>query len=658
MDGKLIRTRAGDFLNKNFTFDVVFRFKPDNDKDFMVGIGEGAIDNYSVLRPVFALARPRRGGGNRRHGQVFRRGEKEWAKYGDGHPGPHLLRLRKQGDALMMELCVDYKSTFQPTAVHGIPSLHGAAPYLTGKNSFLFIEGDGGTVEQVRLVVEGEAVVSGDAALSVPARVVEGQGVRQAMVKSPAGRRFAADPATAPKGLTVSPAGELAWVPAHDQVGRHEFKVNVTDNTSGNITDKGQATVQTVEIDVVSKEDAAAVGGDLSKVESLYKLELEAEQHQVAAGLGGSVLLLEGDQLRRLDANGLTARQTMRLPHPYGWVGERPGYFVALSDQTKSLDLIDKTKLTVTRSIQMQYLRCNYLRLAPGRPVSLRYGGQGLQRRHRPPDSGGGRGDRRRARAGRLRRHLGAGVARRPATLRRLPRHLQEGERLLMNPDWVGTVPEYGHIDLLIVYDVGGRTLRVAAVKTEAGANGPGLVVSPDGRKLSYLSFVGYPLYTNNVAAWDPTDLTKRPVSYPAKDNKADCKRLAFHPLLPIPAAPAEAGAVLPDRDAGPVQPDRLDFTLPLPSGSKVNELRFSPDGRNLVLDCELAGERFLWRVKLKLSPAEEAVLKNPPKPVALCRARTAGGAAVGGARRRRKRKGGDCRRHGGMPAMSRLILE
>ena len=210
--------------------------------------------------------------------------------------------MQKRGDTLTFWFCTEFKGQFIPTVTRTVPSLRQAAPYLTAKNSFLFVQADGGVIEQARLVTEGEAPLSGDVVLNVPPKVVEGQPVSQSIAPAGGTARFAPDASTAPKGLTLAPTGQLAWVPGHDQVGHHEFKVTVTD--------KGAVSTQTVEIDVVSREDAAAVKGDLAKVDSLYKLPLETEHHPIFAGFGGtSLLLLEGDQLRLLT---LTASPSAR----------------------------------------------------------------------------------------------------------------------------------------------------------------------------------------------------------------------------------------------------------------------------------------------------------------------------------------------------------
>jgi hypothetical protein len=151
-------------------------------------------------------------------------------------------------------------------------------------------------------------------------------------------------------------------------------------------------------------------------------------------------------------------------------------------------------------------------------------------------------------------------------------------------------------------------------VKKEAGAKGFGIVLTPDGRRLSYLSFVGYPLYSGNVPAWDPADLVKRPVSYPAKANGATPTKIAFHPILPIAAAPAAAGAVAFDRETGQLQPKRFDLEHPLPNGDKAVDARFSPDGRSLILTCQTHDKQiYLRRLKLNLNADEAKTCEQLP---------------------------------------------
>jgi hypothetical protein len=258
-----------------------------------------------------------------------------------------MFRLQKRGHSLTMAVCPEYHRVFEPVLSRTIPDVVSLASFLTTKNSCLFVSGKA-TIEKVRLVVAGEATESADVALGLPKRVVAG---RLLELKLP--RKDKSVGATymiekAPKGLTLSAAGDLAWVPAADQQGVHEVRIRVV---------KAKETlIVPGEVEVVSADDAKAVNGDLAKVESLYRLPVESEHYQYTTGLGGkSMLLLDGDSLRRLGQDGITVLETLKLPARYTKIGERETYFVALSDEKQSLDIIDKATLAVKKRIQMVY---------------------------------------------------------------------------------------------------------------------------------------------------------------------------------------------------------------------------------------------------------------------------------------------------------------
>lgn len=607
LKGKVVRTTAADFLARNFTFDVVLRFSPNERGDLCVGIGDGQRGDEGF--PASFFARVRLPASDNKityagaNATLYR--ERTLSKLGQPNAS-HMLRLQKRNDVLTLAVCTDYKGRFEPTTVRVLPSLKAIAPFLNPRNSFLFVQGDGGIVEQLRLVVEGAATESTDVVLAVPPRAGEGTPLRAQIVKPGGTMRLGV--VNPPRGLTLSPTGELAWTPAADQVGRHELRIS--------IADKGQTTVQTAELEVFSAADVRAAGGDLSKVHLLYKLPLESERHAVVPGLGNaSLLVLEGNQLRRLNIDGISVLATHELPRSYHWIGERETYFVAMSDTDKCLDLIDKKTLKATRTIQMNYYRRSDLTLHPHRPVSYACIQKFIDEQTvsvvvvvdelsgevREPQGAWGTW----AEVSPDGRWLYAGYR----------ETFVVGQRLLFNPGAVHVVPEYGDFCALLVYDLSGALPRRVAARTDVGGNGQGLVMSPDGKRIVYLSHVGYPQFTYGIAAWDPMDLTKRPISYNTKDQKANCKKAAFHPTLPIVAAPCDGGAVCFNAESGEVQLDRLDLRG-VTAEVKVKDLVFSPDGRYLILDCDKAGERFLRQVPLKLSPQEAPKVGKPLPPV------------------------------------------
>lgn len=143
----------------------------------------------------------------------------------------------------------------------------------------------------------------------------------------------------------------------------------------------------------------------------------------------------------------------------------------------------------------------------------------------------------------------------------------------------------------------------------KAGANGSGLRISPDGERVSYLSFVGFPEHSKNISAWDAAELPAKPVTYACADNGATCQEIAFHPTLKLVAIPGKGSAVIFDRETGQLQPDRLVLSSKGLGSSTVESLTFSPDGANLIFVCTEPGQpRYLRQVPLKLGPQERAI--------------------------------------------------
>ena len=465
LSGKSVRTRAADFVNKNFTFDVVYHFRPRDGRSIMlVGIGENGREGGWLVDTVCARVHGPVHGGLVNIGSDHNPYEPLVGKLGPDHPGPSFCRLQKCGDTLLMAVCADYKGKFEPDLVKTIPNLRQVAPYLTPKNSALFLS-DGGVIEQVRLVVEGEPVESYDVLLDLPPKVLEGKPLVHKLVKDAGSKQFSVD--AAPSGLTLTPAGALAWTPTREQVGHHEFQVR--------ITDAGQTAVQFVAIDVAAAAAAKPALSEPVKVSSSNPLPLAGDRHQIVLGRDGtSLLVLEGDQLRRLDADGFTVRQAFKLPGVYEWIGERKDYLVALSDETKSLDLIDRQTLKVKRSVAMDYPRRFDLALHPLRGISFvtvqKATGEGLRNFILIVDES-------------------SGDVHEPETLiGTWVKVAPDGKILYAADKEVHAKGGRKPVDRLLVYDISSSTPREVAVKQEAGGDGFGLALSADGKRLSYLS--------------------------------------------------------------------------------------------------------------------------------------------------------------------------
>jgi hypothetical protein len=627
-----VRTRTGDFINKDFTLDVVYSWALDSKKDktrITVGLGDGGRveterDPFGKGHPAAARAsdavclqlqggdvaiqfagaetkhtgRPAPSG---RSGSSA--GEIEVARLGEADHGPHRLRISKHGDTMTVAFNADYKGQFTPQYTKTILSLKADAPFLDAQNSYVFIQGDSGTIHQLQLTVEGETLLVAEGGLNLPRFAVESVPLHQSLLRDPkaaAGRQFAIDSIfSSPKGLTLSPAGDLAWTPTHDQIGSQSFKIDVTES--------GHTTTEAVAIEVVSADDAKAAGGDPYKIAGLYMLKIESEEHEVAPGLGGTSLLLEGSQVRRLGPDGLAVVATITLPRVYSKIAERDDCFIAVSSKDKLIDILDKKTLKVRHSGSLAYHSINSLCLNPLHPVDYLAVEKGLNGESSQivlfDEQTGG-----------VREPAGcqgsfaciAPDGQRLYTAYR--RTFQTGTTL--DPNTFEIIPTYGDESKLFVYDISAGDPRHIGTINPAGANGKGIAISPDGKRVSYLSYTGLREY---IPAWDTSDMRKVPVGYAAKEHQADCEKVTFDPTLPIAAAPAKnaAGAVCFNRETGQYEADSLATASPLPANTKVSRVYFSPDGTSLLLDCDRKGDRFLKKVKLNLTDAERAAAKQ-----------------------------------------------
>ncbi len=139
-DTDIIATHERNFLDRNFVFEVLVTFRPD-DGTAHIGIGSGRQD----------------GAANRRADSVFMRFHAP--HHGEGHilveswknptvklgsvpqKGVHLVRITKTGDALTFEVDPENDGPTDDDMETVIPNLREHAPYLNSKNCHLFLGG-------------------------------------------------------------------------------------------------------------------------------------------------------------------------------------------------------------------------------------------------------------------------------------------------------------------------------------------------------------------------------------------------------------------------------------------------------------------------------------------------------------------------------------
>lgn len=462
-----------------------------------------------------------------------------------------------------------------------------------------------GTVAKTVFAPGGAAPVATDAAggvadsnpeqLGVPERVAEGSSVSVQLTGTEASRY---ELMTGPPTMKLTADGGLTWRPDVDDLGMHQLKIRVTDGS--------RVAFHRPTIEVIARELAAASGGALQTIDAGERLPLEPDHVQLIPDkLFSSLLLLQGDRLRRLGPDGLSVREDINLPDRYRWIAERGDAWIAIAAGPHRLDVIDRSSRRVVKEIQLQapgvrVMEVHDLAIHPQQRISYvaikhdihlpRYRILMVEEptgRIAAPDA-----------------MLGKYLAIDPGG-----RYLytaysdiyERGANFHLNPDWrIIVTPEYGGIDWLISYDLPrGGTPSVREVLQEAGGNATGLRLSPDGRRITYLSVVGYPPHSKNLAGFDPTDFESAPVVYPTKDQ-AVTTHLAYHPTLPLVAVPSEKSIALFHRETGKPVKNRLLLTSEGLGDVQVEQLQFSPDGRSILVICGGPEGRYLRRVGLR----------------------------------------------------------
>ncbi len=184
-----------------------------------------------------------------------------------------------------------------------------------------------------------------------------------------------------------------------------------------------------------------------------------------------------------------------------------------------------------------------------------------------------------------------------------------------INPDdRIVTFPKYGNIDILLRYRLKGGKVELDEHLWDAGGNGNGLALAPDGAQIAYLSVGGTPSLSFNLAVLRNTNFKEGAVTLETK-GKASCKSLTYHPLLPLVACLKGDGALCFDSKTGAESPNRLKLTALGLGKAKVEDLVFSSDGKHLVFVLSEPGHPWqLKSVPLNLSEEEAAKVKAASK--------------------------------------------
>jgi hypothetical protein len=312
-------------------------------------------------------------------------------------------------------------------------------------------------------------------------------------------------------------------------------------------------------------------------------------------------------------ADGFTIQKQLVLPKAYTGLAERKDYYVRLCQSPRSIDVIDKTTLKVSRSRPIAFNQLIDVALNPTLPVSyVSYTQQGDLPVHHFLMF-----DEATAEAHTDDNWIGQWLAAGPDgkfLMSGFQETYRSGSDIIQNPDRDWIVPTFGSIDSMQRYDLDEATgIPVRVIHTEkVGGNGTGIRLSADGKRATFLSVTGFPEGSKDLAGWDVGDLRKLPVTYATKDA-ASTNDLAFHPVLPLVACYGKGTVVFFDRETGERQTGRInDAEL---ADQNIDAVWFSPDGKSIILGTTVKSVRYLYHLPLKLSAAEQEQVDRLPLP-------------------------------------------
>ncbi len=467
-------------------------------------------------------------------------------------------------------------------------------------------------------------------------------------------REIAFQVETAPDGFTLSDDGEVSWTPKSRPVGGIEqvviavstddkevfqsFEVFV-DRPAGRVADAAprpspRATSkpssdqpqpvpdqpETVpdqpppavmdQPPATASEPHAPTGVEQPVKISESQLEVPPGEFLVLPGENSrSHLLLQGDRLTILQADGITPERTIELPRAYVRIAERDRYYVGVSNDPVAVEQLDKRTLRVTKSVRFHAHEITDLVLHPRRPLAyVAYKATMEFPRYRFLMYDEAKGEGRQSD-----NYLGTFLAIDPGGSYLMAGYrdiYERGSKLLFNPGRVHVVPDYGSVDWLVRYDLDSQGLpRSGETHEKAGGNGRGIRLSPDGRRVSYLSVVGSPPFSRQLCAWDVRDFEKIPTVFPIKDQ-ASTEHLAYHPFLSwVICLRENAEPLVFHVETGDPQPNTFE-PLEL-TGVKMHGLWVAADGKAAVLNTSVNGIHYLQRIPFKLSSDQQRACEN-----------------------------------------------
>jgi len=402
-------------------------------------------------------------------------------------------------------------------------------------------------------------------------------------------------------------AGQLVWRPTAADVGTHKFKLRVVRN--------GFTRFERLTLEVISRELADHVKGDLSHLNEFPRLPLQNDVVQVVRGHGNQgALILQGDQLVVVGPT-LKDTKTRPLPRRYTRLDQRAGELIAVAQDPLVLDVLDARTLQVKRSVDLsdpptEIQEITDLAAHPGQHTSCLCVKSGVELpRFRvlkiDEDSGDVTAT---AIIGNWARYAGEGRF----LITGYSDIFRSGTNFHVNPDWrLIATPKYGGIDLLLTWEVSGRRPRLLEVVEQAGGNGKGIRVSAAEDRVVYLSHVGSPRHSRDLIGFPARKFALPQVKY-ATSGVAGSQQGDFHPLLQLYVAIDQDSVAVFDADTGALESNRLLATANGVAGDRITNLLFTLGGQSLLLvRSDAASGPYLQEIGLRTDASEFAAAKQ-----------------------------------------------
>jgi YVTN family beta-propeller protein len=422
-----------------------------------------------------------------------------------------------------------------------------------------------------------------------------------------------------PKGAAITADGTLNWTPVKADAGAQQFKIRQKSGTKVQFVRLSTDVVDLSDLAVKSPpattkppkgrrpnqsstrpsdpapptETPPADDTDLDDV-GLHTLSDSAVGLSYSLD-GSSLLVADGSQFMVLDKSGLTAVKTHEFESRYRQIFERPEYYVALA--AKSIDLIDKKKLEVLKSIDVDYAQLNSMAMHPTKKLSY----VGVMKPSEKDyvlskpvlEVNEATGDVR----------VLPGVYGMWLAVDPLGKRLFTGLHQIYKDDLAFSLRDkFDHVDIVAAYDLTSDEPARASVNEQPGANGRRLVMSGDGKHVSYIAGGGAGGYGYAIASLAADDVSRESSRYQIEAYPQD---IAYHPTLNLVACANGSKIWLFNRKTGEVESGRLDDRLAF---KDIERLYFAPGGSRLMVAHKHPSRGpVLQAVPVKLNEKEEA---------------------------------------------------